>query len=76
MAFFSRDLGVDLGTTNVLIYAEGKGIVLREPSVVAVDKITGKVLQGFTAAGNMVGRPRATSWDGGPCGRASSRITT
>ena len=41
MAFFSRDLGVDLGTTNVLIYAEGKGIVLREPSVVAVDKITG-----------------------------------
>ena len=40
MAFFSRDLGVDLGTTNVLIYAEGKGIVLREPSVVAVDKIT------------------------------------
>ena len=56
MAFFSRDLGVDLGTTNVLIYAEGKGIVLREPSVVAVDKITGKVLQVGSAARNMLGR--------------------
>ncbi|MEI3129778.1 MAG: rod shape-determining protein MreB [Oscillospiraceae bacterium] len=56
MAFFSRDLGVDLGTTNVLIYAEGKGIVLREPSVVAVDKITGKVLQVGFAARNMLGR--------------------
>ena len=56
MAFFSRDLGVDLGPTNVLIYAEGKGIVLREPSVVAVDKITGKVLQVGSAARNMLGR--------------------
>ena len=56
MEFFSRDLGVDLGTTNVLIYAEGKGIVLREPSVVAVDKITGKVLQVGSAARNMLGR--------------------
>ena len=56
MAFFSRDLGVDLGTTNVLIYAEGKGIVLREPSVVAVDKITGTVLQVGSAARNMLGR--------------------
>ena len=56
MAFFSRELGVDLGTTNVLIYAEGKGIVLREPSVVAVDKITGKVLQVGSAARNMLGR--------------------
>ena len=45
-----------LGTTNVLIYAEGKGIVLREPSVVAVDKITGKVLQVGSAARNMLGR--------------------
>lgn len=49
-------MGVDLGTTNVLIYAEGKGIVLREPSVVAVDKITGKVLQVGSAAPNMLGR--------------------
>lgn len=41
----SRDIGIDLGTANILVYEEGKGIVLREPSVVAVDKNTGKVLQ-------------------------------
>ena len=56
MIFFSKDLGVDLGTANVLIYQEGKGIVLREPSVVAVDKLTGKVLQVGSAARNMLGR--------------------
>ena len=56
MIFFSRDLGVDLGTSNVLIYQEGKGIVLREPSVVAVDKLTGKVLQVGSGARNMLGR--------------------
>ena len=33
----SRDIGIDLGTANTLIYATGKGIVLREPSVVAID---------------------------------------
>jgi rod shape-determining protein MreB len=52
----TNDLGIDLGTANVLIYAEGKGIVLREPSVVAVDKNTGKVLQVGAAARNMLGR--------------------
>ena len=41
MLLFSKDLGIDLGTSNVLIYATGKGIVLREPSVVALDKNTG-----------------------------------
>ena len=53
---FSNDLGVDLGTSNVLIYAEGKGLVVREPSVVAVDKNTGKILQVGAAARNMLGR--------------------
>ena len=52
----SSDLGVDLGTSNVLIYAEGKGIVVREPSVVAMDKNTGKILQVGAAARNMLGR--------------------
>ena len=52
----SRDLGIDLGTANVLVYAEGKGIVLREPSVVAIDKNNGKVLQVGAAARNMLGR--------------------
>lgn len=56
MLKFSRDLGIDLGTANVLVYEEGKGIVLREPSVVAVDKNTGKVLQVGVAARNMLGR--------------------
>lgn len=56
MSLFSRDMGIDLGTTNVIIYASGKGIVLREPSVVAVDKNTGKVLEVGTAARNMLGR--------------------
>ena len=56
MQLFSNDLGVDLGTSNVLIYAEGKGVVVREPSVVAVDKNTGKILEVGAAARNMLGR--------------------
>jgi len=54
--FFSNDLGIDLGTSNVLIYADDKGIVIREPSVVAVDRNTGKILQVGAAARNMLGR--------------------
>ena len=56
MLFFSRDLGIDLGTSNVLIYAAGRGIVLREPSVIALDKNSGKVLQVGAAARSMLGR--------------------
>jgi len=56
MNLFSIDLGVDLGTSNVLIYAAEKGIVIREPSVVAMDKNTGKILQVGAAARNMLGR--------------------
>ncbi len=56
MQLFSNDLGVDLGTSNVLIYVDGKGVVVREPSVVAVDKNTGKILQVGAAARNMLGR--------------------
>ncbi len=54
--FFSNDLGIDLGTSNVLINADGTGVVIREPSVVAVDKNTGKILQVGSAARNMLGR--------------------
>ncbi len=54
--FFSHDLGVDLGTSNVLIYKADSGIITREPSVVAVDKNTGKALQIGAAARNMLGR--------------------
>ena len=56
MLFFSKDLGIDLGTSNVLIYTAGKGVMLREPSVVALDKNNGKVLQVGAAARNMLGR--------------------
>ena len=56
MQLFSNDLGIDLGTANILIYAEGKGVVVREPAVVAVDKNTGHILQVGAAARNMLGR--------------------
>ena len=56
MQLFSRDLGIDLGTSNILIYTADTGITAREPSVVAVDKNTGKILQVGSAARNMLGR--------------------
>jgi len=40
----SKDIGIDLGTANVLVTLKGRGIVLKEPSVVAMDKKTGKIL--------------------------------
>ena len=56
LRLFSYDLGVDLGTANVLICVGNKGVEVREPSVVAVDKNTGKILQVGAAARNMLGR--------------------
>lgn len=53
---FSKDIGIDLGTANVLIHVKGKGIVLNEPSVVALDKKTSKVLAVGEEARQMVGR--------------------
>ncbi|MBY7144702.1 rod shape-determining protein [Virgibacillus sp. NKC19-3] len=53
---FSRDIGIDLGTANVLIHVKGKGIILNEPSVVAMDHTTGKVLEVGESAHRMVGR--------------------
>ncbi|KGP71802.1 rod shape-determining protein [Pontibacillus yanchengensis] len=53
---FARDIGIDLGTANVLIHVKGKGIVLNEPSVVAMDRTSGKVLEVGDAARKMVGR--------------------
>lgn len=52
----ARDIGIDLGTANVLIYVKGKGIVLREPSVVAVDRDTNRILEIGEAAKKMIGR--------------------
>ncbi len=52
----SRDMGIDLGTANTLVYIKGKGIVLREPSVVAINKNTGRVLAVGNEAKKMIGR--------------------
>jgi rod shape-determining protein MreB len=56
MAFFSPKLGIDLGTTNVLVFVPTKGVVLNEPSVVAVSKGTNKVLAIGMEAKQMIGR--------------------
>ena len=53
---FAKDIGIDLGTANVLVHVKGKGIVLNEPSVVAIDKQNNKVLAVGEEAANMVGR--------------------
>ena len=54
--FFGRDIGIDLGTATVLVFVKGKGIVLREPSVVAMDKNTGRLLKVGEEAQRMLGR--------------------
>ena len=53
---FSHDLGIDLGTKNTLVYVEGKGIVINEPSVVAINKRTNEILEVGEAARKMVGK--------------------
>ena len=49
-----KDIGIDLGTANVLIYVKGQGIVLNEPSVVAIDTETKKVLAIGSEANDML----------------------
>ena len=56
MFSFGHDIGIDLGTATVLAFVKGKGIVLREPSVVAVDNLTGEVLAVGEEARRMLGR--------------------
>ncbi|MBS4960100.1 MAG: rod shape-determining protein MreB [Clostridiales bacterium] len=53
---FGEDIGIDLGTSTVLVYVKGKGIVINEPSVVAVDKLTNTVLAVGESARRMLGR--------------------
>ena len=53
---FSHDMGIDLGTANTLVHVKGKGIVLREPSVVAIDRDTNNVLAVGEEAKRMIGR--------------------
>jgi rod shape-determining protein MreB and related proteins len=56
LSLFGNDMGMDLGTSNTLVYLKGKGIILKEPSVVAIDKNTKKVLAVGSEAKRMVGR--------------------
>ena len=53
---FTKDMGIDLGTANTLVHLKGKGIVIREPSVVAINNNTGQVLSVGIEAKNMIGR--------------------
>ncbi len=56
MGFFRENIGIDLGTTSILVYVEKKGIVLSEPSVVALDRNTNKILAVGEEARQMLGR--------------------
>lgn len=56
VGLFSKDMGMDLGTANSLVYVKGKGIVIREPSVVAIQKDTGQILAVGEEAKRMIGR--------------------
>lgn len=56
LGIFSKDMGIDLGTANSLVYVKGKGIVLREPSVVAIQRDSGNVLAVGEEAKQMIGR--------------------
>lgn len=56
MGLFARDIGIDLGTANTLVHVKGKGIVVREPSVVAINKRTNDILAVGDAAKDMIGR--------------------
>lgn len=59
LGLFSLDIGIDLGTANTLVYVRGRGIVINEPSYVAIDKRTKRVLEVGAAAKDMVGRTPA-----------------
>jgi rod shape-determining protein MreB len=56
LGYFTNDISIDLGTANTLIYVKGRGIVLNEPSVAALDKATGKVIAVGAEAKGMLGR--------------------
>ncbi len=60
MFHFGQDIGIDLGTATVIAYVRGKGIVLREPSVVAVNSVTNEVLAVGEEARRMLGRTPGT----------------
>ena len=56
LQFLSNDIGIDLGTSSIIMNVDGKGLKVREPSILALDRNTGKVLQVGSSARNMLGR--------------------
>src|SRR5687767_15382172 len=56
LSLFSSDLAIDLGTANTCVYARGKGIVVNEPSIVAINKVNGRVEAVGKEAKDMLGR--------------------
>ena len=65
LSLFSSDLAIDLGTANTCVYARGKGIVVNEPSIVAINKVTGRV--------EAVGKDVATLQGVRDCGQVARR---
>jgi len=56
LRYFSKDLAIDLGTANTLVFAMGQGIVVREPSVVVINKLTNRIEAVGSEAKEMLGR--------------------
>mgnify|MGYP001405706038 CR=1 FL=1 len=56
MSLFAKDIGIDLGTANTLVHVKGKGVIIREPSVVAINKKTEEILAVGDSAKEMIGR--------------------
>jgi rod shape-determining protein MreB len=65
LAFLGRDMAVDLGTANTLVYVRGRGIVLNEPSVVALNTNNGQIVAVGVEAKRMIGRTPG-QYRGGP----------
>ena len=59
MTVFEKDIAIDMGTASTMLFEQGKGIVAREPTVVAVDKYSGKILKIGQEAQKMLGRTPA-----------------
>ena len=72
---FSKEVGIDLGTANLLMYVKGEGIVIDEPSVVAIDAETKKCLAAGSEAKEMLGRPLAGCYTRSRVRTESSRIS-
>ena len=70
LGLFSHDIAIDLGTANTLVMVRGRGIVIDEPSVVAIDRINKKILAIGGEAKRMVGRTPADIVAVRPCATA------